>query len=78
MVCREGAEATKAQLVGETQNQVFWIEKMNFEKSFDLMTAKGLKKVQKKFEAIPIHLTLYFHKIAFQLQFFLRRLLGGR
>ena len=26
MVCREGAEATKAQLVGETQNQVFWIE----------------------------------------------------
>ena len=34
LVCREGAEATKAQLVGETQNQVFWIEKINFEFSF--------------------------------------------
>lgn len=29
-MCREGADATKAQLVAETQNQVFFKEEFNF------------------------------------------------
>ena len=46
---------------------------MNFDKPFELRTEKGLKQVQKKFDAIPVHLTLYFHKIVFQPQAFSRK-----
>ena len=35
-MCREGADATKAQLVAETQNQVFFKEELNFYISFVL------------------------------------------
>ena len=53
---------------------------MNFDKPFELRTEKDLKQVQKKFDAIPVHLTLYFHKIVFQPQTFSRkrRAPGGR
>ena len=46
---------------------------MNFDKPFELRTEKHLKQVQLKFDAIPVHLTLYFHKIVFQPQAFSRK-----
>ena len=46
---------------------------MNFDKPFELRTEKGLKQVQKKFDAIPVHLTLYFHIFVFQPQEFSRK-----
>ena len=51
---------------------------MNFDKPFELRTEKGLKQVQKKFDAIPVHLKLYIHKIVFQTCFFLNCPGGAR